>query len=896
MRTAYWAINQEKKETYMSKNLTRKGLALGAVVALGSSLFAGTPATAAPTAIFLQSAFGTSTTGVLGQYFTLAASAAGRVDNDVIEFFVEGVSSANVSAVGRVVTDLEASGNYTDIMNEQNTSTDLKQTSYGAAFTAGSYLQFGIKLDSTLVTSTTSIKVTPFFDGTVNNNKPDAGELAGTPITINFVKGSELTATPTITASAPGAVVKATTAVSGGVNLEQFRLNATGGHAETPFTVDFKETGSNWTSPNSNVDVVSYWDKSRSVFEAVSTSSAVVSKVYGATANINGIDSVAGTAANSTAGEVASLTNVAIGSSASYRSISASSVAGSNTANVIRAGSGSFTASSDVTAVAGKKNSGQKVTFTITEVSGQALPAGATISAGGKTLTISKAATVEFIEVDATSDADGTASLPITYSGITDGKFFEVDVAAVSATGAATGGSLIRLTAQDSFAEALSDLVQDSNSSAVRNVAKGGAISIPLTIVDQFGQTPTGTFRVVVTNSGNPAPAAVSPVAVSGGKVTITATDNTTAATNSYNITATLEKLGADGTSYSAISQGAVTANYAITVGAVATASTIAIATTNTTTAVVRAGKTLIATNLIADQESKALAARDYLGTTTLNSTVTSTTGANAAGVAVTYSAAGVLFKAGNILGLGSVTVYTGADGTTGAVNIFSNLVGKATITVTSGSATKTQLVTYAPVTTGGSAWTVTAPASILPGQTLKVSAVLKDATGAVVDTSGLTGANAVVKVSYTGPGFVTATLPTATDVDGVVSFNVLLGSMDSGTATVKFTYANTNGFDEVTLNDDVISTASIIIGKAPVVAGSTSAAIAGSTNRMFVSVSGNTLARNVVVKVAGRTVATLKGSTAAKRTYTIRSTKGSKKVTVFVGGKLIATKTVTVK
>jgi hypothetical protein len=54
------AYNQEKKETYMSKNLTRKGLALGAVVALGSSLFAGTPATAAPTALFLDTAFGTS--------------------------------------------------------------------------------------------------------------------------------------------------------------------------------------------------------------------------------------------------------------------------------------------------------------------------------------------------------------------------------------------------------------------------------------------------------------------------------------------------------------------------------------------------------------------------------------------------------------------------------------------------------------------------------------------------------------------------------------------------------------------------------------------------------------------------------------------------------------------
>jgi hypothetical protein len=39
-------VNQEKKETNMSKNLTRKGLAFGALVALGSTLFAGVPAQA----------------------------------------------------------------------------------------------------------------------------------------------------------------------------------------------------------------------------------------------------------------------------------------------------------------------------------------------------------------------------------------------------------------------------------------------------------------------------------------------------------------------------------------------------------------------------------------------------------------------------------------------------------------------------------------------------------------------------------------------------------------------------------------------------------------------------------------------------------------------------------
>ena len=160
-----------------------------------------------------------------------------------------------------------------------------------------------------------------------------------------------------------------------------------------------------------------------------------------------------------------------------------------------------------------------------------------------------------------------------------------------------------------------------------------------------------------------------------------------------------------------------------------------------------------------------------------------------------------------------------------------------------------------------GAAWTVTAPVSILPGRTLNVSAVLADKYGAVVDSNqgNVVGTNlSNVKVDYTGPGFVTATPATETDATGKLSFTVLLGASDTGTATVKLTYGGANGtIGETTANDDVVSTTSILIGAAPV-AGAT-AAIAGSTNRMFVSVSGNTLARNVVVKVAGRTVATLK-------------------------------------
>jgi trimeric autotransporter adhesin len=862
----------------MSKNLTRKGLALGAVVALGSSLFAGTPASAAPTALYLQSAFGTSTTGVLGQYFTLAASALGRVTADEVKFYVEGVAAANVSATARVVTDLTASGSYSVTPAETSVDADAKQTSYTSgtsAWTAGSYYQFAIKVDSTAVTATTSVKVTPYLDSVVADNKPGANELVGTAVTINFVKGSELTATPTITAPV-GAKANAIVAVTGGVNVEQFRAAADGGHAETPFTVLFKQDGADFGSA-----VNALYNTTDKVLTVDSASNTTAGKIYGATAKINGTDSGAASAVTATAGKASSLSGVAVAKGTSYAATGASS-----SSNVIRSGAGSISASTTVTAVSGESKAGQKVTFTVTEFSVSALAAGGSVSAGGKTLTNAASGTTEKFTVDVTSDADGKATLPITYAGLADGNKISVSATAVgaSSTVSATG---IDLTAQDSVATAIVDLVQDTATSItpVRQIAKAGSFSIAYKVVDQFGQTPTGSFRVAVTNTNAiSTPSITTPIAVSSGTVTVSGTDNNTA-DDVYEVVATLQKLGTDGTTWSNV--GSVAETSTISAGTVGTPSALAITATATDN-VTRAGQTLVAGNTVLEQSSVDRTAPS--GSETLTTVVTSSTGAVVAGAAVTYSAAGVLFKAGNTYGLGSITVYTNASGSTGAVNIHSNLSGASTITVTSGSATKTQVITWAAVTSGGSAWTITAPTYILPGQTLKVSAVLKDKYGALVNT-----ASGDVKVVYTGAGFVTATLPTETDADGSISFTVLLGAADSGTATAKFIYEGVNGtLEETSSNDDVVSSATITLGAAPV-AGAT-AAIAGSTKRFFVSVSGNTGARNVVVKVAGRTFATLKGSTAAKRTYTVRAPKGSHKVTVFVGGKLIATKTISVK
>jgi hypothetical protein len=863
----------------MSKNLTRKGLALGALVALGSTVIAGTPATAAPTALYTTSAFGTATTGVLGQYFTIATSVAGGATSDTVKYFVEGVAAANVSATARFTTDLELStasaGAYaTTTAVEANTDADAKQTTYstGAAWVAGSYHQLSLKVDSTNVTATTSVKVTPFLDSVVADGKPGANELVGAAITINFIKGSELTATPTITAPV-GAAANAVVAVSGGVNLSQFRAAAKGGHAETPFTVMFKEAGADFGSA-----VSALWDTADSVLTVDSASVTTAGRIYGATAKVNGTDSASAAAVTASAGKAASLSGVAVAKGTSYAAAPAVST------NVIRSGAGSISASTTVTAVTGESKVGQKVTFTVTEYSVSALAAGGSVSAGGKTLTNAASGTTEKFTVDVLTDADGKATLPITYAGLSDGNKISVSATAVGAS-ASVSATAIDLTAQDSVATAIVDLVQDTNAGTpVRSIAKGGAFSIGYQVVDQFGQVPTGSFRVAVTNTNAiSTPSITTPVAVSAGAVTVSGTDNNTA-NDVYEVVATLQKLGSDGTTWSNV--GSVAETSTISAGTVGTAAALAITATATDN-VTRAGQTLVAGNTALEQSSVTRTAPS--GSETLTTVVTSSTGAVVAGAAVTYSAAGVLFKAGNTYGLGSITVYTNASGSTSAVNIYSNLSGASTITVTSGSATKTQVITWAAVTAGGSAWTITAPTYILPGQTLTVSAVLKDKYGALVNT-----ASGDVKVVYTGPGFVTATLPTETDANGAISFTVLLGAADSGTGTAKFIYEGANGtLEETSSNDDVVAQSIITLGAAP--AASATAAVAGSTKRFFVSVSGNTGAKNVVVKVAGKTFKTLKGST-AKKTYTVAAPKGSHKVTVFVGGKLVATKTISVK
>jgi len=88
----------------------------------------------------------------------------------------------------------------------------------------------------------------------------------------------------------------------------------------------------------------------------------------------------------------------------------------------------------------------------------------------------------------------------------------------------------------------------------------------------------------------------------------------------------------------------------------------------------------------------------------------------------------------------------------------------------------------------------------------MTVSGSLADKYGNAVATNA-----SKLKVTYTGPGFVVGTLPTATETDGSYEFKVLLGSNDTISGSVVVSYAGADdAFTTGTASDDLTVSATL--------------------------------------------------------------------------------------
>lgn len=284
----------------------------------------------------------------------------------------------------------------------------------------------------------------------------------------------------------------------------------------------------------------------------------------------------------------------------------------------------------------------------------------------------------------------------------------------------------------------------------------------------------------------------------------------------------------------------------------------------------------------------------------------------------VTVSATGLLFVNNGVWAKDTITFYTDAQGGF-TFDVYAqkvNLTGH-TITIASGGKTVTTLLkTYLPATTSSADWKLTwnLPAVLVKNTTYALTANLSDKWGnpiknASIDfaaagslqVNGLDAANnkltdkngnAIVYVrsvkDVAGPGSLSATIDTSgwktiTGLTSVANTTTTINTTETENDYTAWTEASWS--NAVSADVDIKDVAP---------AAASSAAASGSTGKFYASAT-NAAGKWVVVKVNGKFAKSFAG-TAAKKVISVVASKGSKTITVYVGGKLALTKVVIVK
>jgi hypothetical protein len=504
------------------------------------------------------------------------------------------------------------------------------------------------------------------------------------------------------------------------------------------------------------------------------------------------------------------------------------------TVNVQGVSSSDATDGAFPTAAIRKNETTVELTATVVDVNDVAVTAGRSVKVSLETTqgngttkvgTFSVNGALYSTAVYLTTDANGQVTFTVSDNDGAVGTEVRVLVVPENLTGAKTADLELLW---DDTAYSIYDL-NDNNAQAStlnNSVVANGTYIFSLGIYDQWKNAPAnGTHRVKYATTGNTV--ATNYLTLASGLASYSLTDAQVGAGTAISTALTVEKLGTDGTTWTQQDLG----NDGNTDGAAdtVTASTSVVSATATFAVLLdTAGSTAYGDGvaaLTAVANVKALVAQDRRTSNLVqpayatNNLVTgrvsnATTNVVRAGAAVTISGpTSILFSDGAVDALGSLTIVADANGEFG-VKLYSNTVQTNTvITVTSGGVSSTVKVSFTGQGASfGTAIAIDAPLSVSPGTSFKVSATLTDKQGNIVAST--TGARMLV--TYTGPGITIAAMPTDTDVNGKVSFTVLLGTNDSGSGVVTVSYdqGDDGDFTGTTVADaDVVATAIVTVG-----------------------------------------------------------------------------------
>ena len=823
----------------MSKNLTRKVMALGAVVALGASVFAGSPAQALTGNVTLVPSAGTNYNVLLTDAFVLKTDlAVSAGDASKLKYKITNAAASTLTLLtspdaGTTYKGAQDNGSATAI-TDSATPFSLASTSVSTSFvavprdtsvnTASQYLKIG----TTTTTADTTITVQAWVDQNNNGTIDTDTEFATDVRTVKFVKASNVTATATVTKPALNdTTIKAAIALSGDINLEQLT-------AASDVDVLFYKDGVNTFGAGATAvkEDNLLWDAVNSKYEASETIPAATAATYSAQVQIAGVNSgsasigtVAATVAKSVTVATVSNTNLQAKTVEATNIVGAAALGTAANAKIRKA-----TTAFDVV-ITVKDNA-----TTAAAVVGESV----TVNVSDTGLTSTEGVTLNGSAYDGTSKA---------VTGVTNaaGQF---TISVVAATTEATDALVFDTRVQSAnvadltveWAAAAFDLVNlagDTGASADvdRTIAVGGSVALAYAVVDQWGIAPTDAYQVTITRAVAAARTTAATfgyqAAVAAGKANITVVDNGAGA-GSDTISAKLYPVLAGGALGTAVG---TTRTFVLTYSSVAAdiTPTAVSATVNndgvgTTSALVKpvaiealalaSLDTRVEKNVTVPAYATYNAYADAAAATAatiaakVSGNVTSVTGAGIVGVPVTISAAGLLFKyasnTGAVYAKNSITVISGAAGAY-EVAIIGQTSGKQTITVTSGAATKTASITFA---------TASVSAVALSAPTLTQAGRAVDAVATVTDKFGNVVAGAYVKFTATGVGAIngSSSAVVATDATGKASVKLVIGAGETGDAVVTAT--------SVTDSTGATATTDIAVKATTVTAGVTDAQI----------------------------------------------------------------------
>ena len=823
----------------MSKNLTRKGLALGALVSLATSVFAYAPANAAgeSAGILVAPNKGTTYTSIKGSTFDLKTVVAGSLTAANLSYLVTnsaGVSvklafqgaaspAATEAAAAkqnvRVGTSAALVGTSVDTEDATTSRTDKAIVVTGRSIGGN----FGVdetnttKVNHLLITSSTdgidnSVYTVQAFldanhDGLINNL-----DAYSAPVTVTFLPAANVTATTTITSATIGAsTITAKVSLGNDVNMANLGTDVKVGFKFNGLTLSTRANPSATSGTTDAADAS--WDgvdslttgsigtlttDSTDSAKAIQAGTIVAQAYYKTSATKLGTASNAATPASGSASvdstDILDVTATANVLRVTSNSLTANAVTVRAGASVISFSSAVTWHSDDNTDIASAAGVSVKVTL-----HANTLDSASSFVAGGKTLT----ATSGDVSFYVLTDADGA----IAFTGSGTGKAGDAVKVTIAPqkSGAYLSAASYGAATVVTYAAALAQKPVNTDlvgASAELKATAGSTYALNYAVTDQFLQSlvTTSSYRLKVTTDGGTTGAAfLQYVPVTAGKATVNIADNSNLA-GKYTVTAQLEKLNAT-TNVWAKAQTAAAADIATTdvvvnINAIAASAVSAAATSSVAVATIT--KAVKTADLRVDNSTNTAVLIGYGANATvvgahhtISGVVTQASGAAVSGASVTVTGAGLGFVVnGNVYSVGSATINTGTSGAY-TVDVYSNTAGKASVVVTSGAATKTVAIEFSGVTTtvNTNVVTIDVPALTQVGRAVTVTVKVVDKFGNPV--VGLSPA-----LTVTGVGSLSSIAPAATDKTGSTTVQFVAGANDFGDAviTAKYTGVDATG------------------------------------------------------------------------------------------------------